>query len=203
MKRGPFILGLTGGIGAGKSTVARMLRDLGAVVVDSDALAAEILRRPSVRDELASWWGRGVLAPDGTVDRKALADRIFADSADRERLERLVHPLIRAARDQAVADARARGEAFVVFEAPLLFEAGLDRECDAVMWIDAPRPVRLRRVAARGWDDAELSRREAAQWAEGRKRSAANAVVINDSDEAALRRQVAEAMAALGAPVRN
>lgn len=201
--RGLFVLGLTGGIGAGKSTVARLLRERGAVVVDSDERAAEILRRPEVRDELVAWWGRDVLAADGTVDRKAVAARVFRRDADRARLEALVHPLIRADRDRAVADARARGVALVVFEAPLLFEAGLDRECDAVMWVDAPRALRLARVAGRGWDEAELTRREAAQWPEDRKRSAAGAVVVNDAGESELRARVEAGLAALGAPTAN
>lgn len=179
----PPTIGLAGGIGAGKSAVAAMLADLGGVVSDSDADARAVLAEADVVETLRSWWGDDVIGSDGTVDRAAIARRVFADPAERQRLEALVHPRIHARRrarfDAAPPDARV-----FVIDAPLLFEAGLDAECDAVIFVDAPREVRLARVARdRGWTEAELDRREAAQWPVERKRERATVVVENAHDD--------------------
>ena len=177
----PPVIGLTGSIGAGKSTVARILGELGCVVVHSDEHARAALRDPAVRDTIVSWWGTDVLDADGAIDRAAVARRVFSDPAERTRLEGLTHPWIEARRrevfDAAPADAPA-----LVIDAPLLLEAGLDAECDAVIFVDAPRPVRLARVAERGWDDAELARREDSQLPLDEKRSRADHSLWNDGD---------------------
>ena len=146
------VLGLAGGIGAGKSAVAAILRDLGCVVSDSDARAKALLDTPPVRDQIVAWWGPELLTPDARIDRVRLAAVVFADPDQRRRLEGLIHPLLKTERDAALARARAaRAPAFVI-DAPLLFEAGLHRECDAVIFVDAPRELCLRRVAqSRGW----------------------------------------------------
>ena len=167
------VIGLAGGIGAGKSQVAQLLQSLGCMVVDSDKEAKAALDRPDVRDQLVRWWGTGVLRPDGQVDRKAIANIIFKDPEQRRRLESLVHPLLRAKRNELRE--RAPAARAIVIDAPLLFEAGVDAECDAVIFVDAPREVRLARIRqARGWDDAELPRRESSQLPleEKRRRSA-------------------------------
>lgn len=157
------VIGLTGGIGAGKSTVARILESLGCVVSDSDADAAAILEEPETIGTIREWWGDQVVREDGSLDRAAIAARIFEDEAARGRLEQLVHPRIHDRRRARFAAAGPEARAFVI-DAPLLFEAGLDQECDSVLFVDAPRDVRLARVAeARGWSEEELLRREAAQ----------------------------------------
>ena len=103
-----------------------------------------------------------MLRPDGRVNRKAVAEIIFRDATQRQRLEALVHPLLRAGR--AGLRERAKGAKAVVIDAPLLFEAGVDAECDTVIYVDSPREQRLARVrATRGWDEPELERREASQ----------------------------------------
>jgi len=191
---GPIVIGLAGGIGAGKSTVARVLGELGAVVADSDAQAKAALDRPEVRDELVAWWGPSVLGDDGQVDRKRVAGIIFGDENERRRLERLVHPLIRQRRGELVERAARAGAPAVVVDAPLLFEAGIDAECDAVIFVDAPREVRAERVLeTRGWDEGELARRESAQWAIDKKRAKADEVVENAGGEETLRRAVGAA----------
>lgn len=192
--RRPVVIGLTGTIASGKSTAAGIFRDLGCLVIDSDAQTRAALDRPDVRDTLASWWGRGVLDREGRVDRKAVAGIVFNDPGQRQRLEKLVHPLIRASRADLIEKAHAAGKRVVVVDAPLLLEAGVNRECDAVVMIDAPRDQRLRRVADRGWDDAELTRRESAQWPAGRKASAADSVVMNDGTIGALRAKLTDAL---------
>ena len=191
--RRPTVVGLAGGIGAGKSAVARLLAELGAVVVDSDAQAKAALDRPEVRDELVAWWGPRVLGAGGGIDRKQVAEIIFGDEEERRRLERLVHPLVRHRRDELVRRAARAGAPAVIVDAPLLFEAGIDAECDVVVFVDSPRGERARRVLeSRGWDEAELSRRESAQWPIDQKRAKADEVVSNEGDEGALRRAVGE-----------
>lgn len=181
--RGVPVIGLAGGIGAGKSAVARVTAELGCAVSDSDALAREALEREDVRTQLVSWWGEGVIGTDGKVDRGAVARIVFGDDEQRLRLEGLVHPLVRVSRGEAIARARDAGARAFVIDAPLLFEAGLDAECDVVVFVDAPRELRLARVREhRGWDEAELDRREAAQLAVEEKRRRADVVVLNDGD---------------------
>lgn len=185
----PVILGLAGGIGSGKTTVARAFESMGWLVVHSDDQAAAALRRPEVKEMLRSWWGDGVVGPDGEVDRSAIGKIVFADAAQRERLEKLIHPLIARSRSELIAAAwsHAVPPAGVVFDAPLLFEAGLDRECDAVAFVRADDSARLARVrASRGWDAAELSKREATQWPLTRKEAASRFLIMNQQDQADL-----------------
>ncbi|MBM4104745.1 MAG: dephospho-CoA kinase [Phycisphaerae bacterium] len=187
---GPPVIGLAGSIGAGKSTVAAILAEAGCVVSDSDRLAREVLADPACAAELASWWGPSVLDASGAVDRAAVARIVFARPEERTRLERLVHPRIHERRARAFA-AAPPGTPALVIDAPLLFEVGLDRECDRTILVDAPRELRLARVrSSRGWDEAELRRREESQWPLDRKRRAAHHVLVNDADLASLRTRV-------------
>ncbi len=183
----PIVLGLVGGIGAGKSAVAAALGELGCLIIDSDRDARAALDRPDVRDSLVKWWGTRILGADGKVDRKAVASIVFADPTQRTRLESLVHPIVRANRKDVIARAAAEGRKGVVIDAPLLFEAQSDRECDAVIFVDAPRAQRLERVKSRGWDEAELARREKAQLSLEEKKSRSHAVIVNDADMQTLR----------------
>lgn len=192
-RRRPVVIGLVGGIGSGKSTVARILADLGAVVSDSDGEAKAVLQTPDVRDRLVARWGSGILAPDGTVDRATVAKVVFGNAAERAFLESIIHPALHARRQQRLAAAGAGGNpppAFII-DAPLLFEAGVDRECGAVVFVDAPIHQRLARVAgSRGWSADELARREAAQIPLDEKRRRAGYTVANSGNEADLRRSV-------------
>lgn len=201
MPDAPFlILGLAGGIGSGKSAVAALLGELGFVVSDSDAGARAVLEKPEVVRELVAAFGPGVLDGQGRPDRKAIADAVFGDAAKRRTLEGIVHPRLHEERAQLIEAARARGAAGVVIDAPLLFEAGVDGECDAVIFVDAPRTLRLRRVTqGRGWSEEELARREAAQMPLSEKRARCRAVVANDDDHDALRARVRAAVAAIRA----
>jgi dephospho-CoA kinase len=199
------VIGIVGGIGSGKSEVARAFERLGCVVADSDALAREILTRAAVRDELVRWWGGGVLDAEGNVDRGAVARIVFGDPAARKRLEGLVHPKIHAARAELVARVRAAGTAAaIVIDAPLLYEAGVDAECDAVVFVDAPWDVRLDRVArTRGWDAAELARREAAQMSLDEKRARSGFVVQNTGSRADVEESARGVLAAVRAGRRR
>lgn len=184
--RAPPVIGLAGGIGAGKSAAAQAFARLGCAVIDSDKEAKAALDRPDVRDALRSWWGAGVIDPSGRVDRPAVAKIVFADPAQRARLERLIHPLIRRTREAAQKEALAANAPAIIYDAPLLFEAGIDASCDAVVWVHCPRDERLRRVrASRGWDEAELARREASQWPEDDKRRRCGFEIDNGRDAGA------------------
>lgn len=169
-KQTPIVIGLAGGIGSGKSTVAAALAKLGCVVIDSDALARDAIGTPQVRDTLVSWWTDSILDERGQVDRSAVASIVFGDPDQRKRLEGLIHPLVRQSRAAMVA--RAGDAPAVIVDAPLLFEAGVDRDCDAVLFIDAPRSVRLERVTRiRGWSEADFDRRESSQMSLADKRA--------------------------------
>lgn len=193
MKPGKPIIGLTGGIGSGKSTVAGFLRDLGAGVIDADRLSHEELDSPEVLRQIRLWWGDDVVTPDGRAERSAIRRIVSADAGQRKRLEDLVHPRIdrrrRELAEQYRIDPSVRA---IVLDAPLLHEVGLDRECDCLIFVDADRAVRLDRVRKRGWGPQDLERFEESQLPLDTKRDRADYRVVNNSDVADLRRQVEE-----------
>lgn len=184
MFAGKPIIGIVGGIGSGKSHVARLFGELGCLVIDSDAQVRDAYRDPGVRATLRQWWGDGVFRLDGSIDRSAIAARVFSHPGERRRLEELIHPMVHAARERAMAAAADDPEVVAfVWDTPLLIETGLDRECDAVVFVDAPLEVRLARVAAsRGWDAAELARRENSQHPLDTKREISDYLVRNTAD---------------------
>ncbi len=196
------VIGITGSIGAGKSTVARMLGDMGWCVSDSDQLARQALDDPVIVAQLTKWWGPAIRSPDGTVNRARVAAIVFAgphataaESAacarERAMLEEVIHPWIFNARQAQFAAAGAGAVGFVI-DAPLLLETGLDKECTEIIFVDAPLPERMRRVrTARGWDGDELIRRESAQMALDLKRRMSHHVLVNDADQESLRARVA------------
>ncbi|MEM7228371.1 MAG: dephospho-CoA kinase [Planctomycetota bacterium] len=188
------VIGLTGGIASGKSEVGRFLADLGCLVVNSDQLGHEALRDDIVRKTLVSWWGESIVDDSGELDRSAIARIVFSSPGERQRLEALVHPWIEARRralfDDPPTDTRA-----LVIDAPLLLEAGLGDECDAVIFVDADRSIRAARVqATRGWTVEDLERRESAQFGLDEKRKQADYVVVNEGDRDSLRHRVQEVL---------
>lgn len=189
----PIVIGLAGGIGSGKSEVAKIMGSLGCVVSDSDAQAQAALEEPAVRDQIVAWWGKDTLGSDGRVDRARVAKIVFENPVDRRRLERLLHPRVRAARQEAYEKAEQTGAPAVVIDAPLLFEAGIDSECDAVVFVSASAAERQARVkASRGWSDDELARREEAQMPLEDKKALAEYEIVNDGDRESLRERVRE-----------
>ncbi len=176
------IIGLAGGIGSGKTEVARILAGLGCVVADSDATARQALREPEFRETLVGWWGEDILDANGEIDRAAVAATAFSDPQERRKLEALVHPWIEARRRELFEAAPPEAPALVI-DAPLLFEAGLDAECDAVIFVDADPAVRRDRVAgSRGWEAAELDRREESQLPLDEKRERADYILRNNGE---------------------
>jgi dephospho-CoA kinase len=181
------IIGIAGGVGSGKSAASRALAGLGCLIADSDAATRRALERDDVKAALAAWWGPSVLGADGGVDRSAVARIVFADADERHRLEALIHPLVHEDRRKVIERAEREGAAGVVVDAPLLFEVGLDAECDAVVFVEVSRATRLARVkATRGWSASELDRRERAQLSVGEKRARSDFVVSNEGTENAL-----------------
>ncbi|MEW6308959.1 MAG: dephospho-CoA kinase [Bacillota bacterium] len=184
------VIGLTGGIATGKSTVASVLSGLGATVIDCDALAREV----TVPGAPAYWaiireFGAGAAAADG-LDRRFLAARVFADPDARARLEALVHPAVIARTGDLVKEAAVRGAAAIVIDAPLLLEAGLEGMCDEVwvVWTDAK--TQLERLQARdGLAEAEALRRIEAQWPLSRKLESADRVLDSSGTLESLREQ--------------
>ena len=184
MFAGRPIIGLAGGIGSGKSYAAKVLREMGCAVIDSDAQVRAAYETDAVREQLRAWWGSEVISGDGKVDRKAIAHRVFELPEARERLERLIHPLVRLARDREMHQAaKDPGVLAFVWDTPLLFEAGLSRECDAVVFIETPLGERVDRVAkSRGWNEDELLRREKFQLPLDKKRDISDYVIKNVAD---------------------
>jgi dephospho-CoA kinase len=190
-------IGLVGGVASGKSRVAQMLVELGAGLLDADRAGHAVLAEDAdVRDALRQRWGDAVFGADGAVDRAAVARCVFGEGpsaeADRRFLEGLSHPRIgerlAAQRDRLAAE----GQRVAVLDAALVFEANWRPMCDVVLFVDAPREVRLERARRRGWTDGEFARREAAQWSVEEKRRHADATVSNAGSEVALRQAVQE-----------
>lgn len=184
----PFRVGLTGTVAAGKSTVAGHLAERGATVIDADELAREIVRPGSpAYARIREAFGKGVIAPDGTIDRSALRDAAFADNRARERLEEISHAGIRELRARRIAEAAAAGVRVIVEEVPLLFEVGLEDDYDMIVVVDAPREMReARTLGSRGWTAEEFAAIDAAQLAAAEKRRRADRVLDNRGDPAEL-----------------
>jgi dephospho-CoA kinase len=181
-------VGLTGGIGSGKSEVARLLAEQGAYVVDSDVLAREVVApgTPGLA-AVVEEFGPGILN-GAELDRAALAEIVFSDPGARERLNAIVHPLVGAAAAEAYA--RAPEGAVIVHDVPLLVEAGMVALFDVVVVVDAPEDVRLERLVRRGLTEADARARMAAQASREARNAAAGYVVTNDGTLGDLRRRV-------------
>lgn len=193
----PYLVGLTGGIGTGKSTVAEQLGALGAVVVSADELAREVVAPGSPGlEQLAREFGTGVVQPDGQLDRAALARLVFDDPAARLRLEQITHPLIAAAKTEQFAGL-APGQVGV-YDVPLLVETGMEGEFDAVVVVEAPLDLRLARLHRRGLPNREARARIEAQATDEEQRALAHFVLANDGDRDQLDRSVLELGRELG-----
>jgi dephospho-CoA kinase len=193
---GKPVIGIAGGIGSGKSFVADLFAELGCLVIRSDEQVGEVYRDPAVKQILRGWWGDAVLKHDGDVDRRLIAAKIFKDPQERRRLEQLVHPLVNQVREKVMAAAAHDPKVVAyVWDTPLLFETGLNRQCDVVVFVESSNEQRLQRVREhRGWDAAELARREISQWPLDRKRQISDYVVSNTADAGFAREQVRDVL---------
>lgn len=189
------VIGLTGGIASGKSTVARLLRGLGAEVIDADQLARDVVApgQPALA-EIAERFGSEVIAADGSLDRERLGAIVFADDEARRALEAITHPRIREASVQAISAGMARGSELIVYEAPLLVEKAIYQQSwmDALIVVSAPPEVQLARVMARdGLDRDAAAARLAAQLPLADKIAVADHVIDNAGELADLEARVA------------
>lgn len=187
------MIGLTGGIGAGKSAVAARLAELGAVIIDSDQLArAAVAPGTEGLAEVVAAFGEGVLTESGELNRTALARLVFDDEAARRRLEKIIHPRVRARSAEIVTAAPA--DAVVVNDVPLLVEAGLAPSFDLVIVVLADDEVRLSRLAqSRGMSEADARARMGAQATDEQRRAVADVVIVNNGTRAELLAAVDEA----------
>jgi dephospho-CoA kinase len=191
-RRTERVIGLLGGIGSGKSTVARILAELGAAVIDADRITAECLDDPGIRSRIEAAFGSQVMALNGAVDRKALAKEVFADESRRQELHRIIHPAIFDRMIEELEQVRAADPGgIIVIDAPLLLESRFRQACDILLMIRVPVEKRIERVAAtRGWDAEEIERRESFQASTEEKEKAADAVIENAGSLDDLKRRV-------------
>lgn len=187
-----LVIGLTGGIGSGKSTASAVLRSLGAPVIDADAIVHDLQAPGSpLLAEIAREFGPDVIRPDGSLDRARLGQIVFADPDRRGRLERIVHPRVREQMWAEVERHRQAGQPAVVLDVPLLIEGGLHREVDQVWLVYVDRETELARLMARdGLSEADARARLSAQMDLEAKRTYADLVFDNRSTRADLEQQV-------------
>lgn len=186
------MIGLTGGIGSGKSTVAKLLAEHGFSVVDADQLAREVVEpgQPALA-ELAEAFGQDVLLADGSLNRSELAARAFVDKERTELLNAITHPRIQELRERRFQEAEDAGSDAVVYDMPLLVEQGVDKNMDLTVVVDVDVEERIRRlVATRGLTEEDARRRIAAQVADAERLAAADVVIDNNGPVEALGEQV-------------
>ncbi|NYG57899.1 dephospho-CoA kinase [Nocardioides daedukensis] len=190
-------VGLTGGVASGKSTVSAILAELGAIVIDSDLLAREVVAPGSEGlAEIVEIFGRGVLGDDGALDRPAMGAIVFADEAKRRQLEAVIHPRV-GARALEIA-AAAGADDVVVHDIPLLVETGQEANFDAVIVVDVPEEVQVERmITNRQMAEADALARIAAQATREQRRAAATHLIDNTGTHEDLRHRVAEVLAEL------
>jgi dephospho-CoA kinase len=201
-----IIVGIVGKIGAGKSTVARAMADLGAEVIDADRIAHDVLAEPEVVAAIAARYGAEVLDDAGRVRRPRLAERVFgptpAHDAALAELEAIVHPRVRGRIDERLAAIAAAAPAgvrpLVVLDVPLLMQAGWDRRCDRLVRVDCDEAERRRRVDLRGWPELQRQARERA-WERGYRPPPPEKTLVVDAsgDPAYTRTQVGQAIEAV------
>ena len=187
-----LLVGLTGNIGSGKSTVAQMLSERGATIIDADVLArrAVELGTPAF-GKIVARWGSSILAPDGHLDRAALRRVVFGDHAQLEELNQIVHPEVERLRARLIDQAKRRGDRVVVCDIPLLFERHMTDRFDRIVLVDSHRAIRLERlVKERGLRETEAMDMIAAQMPAELKRARADFIIENDGTFAQLERRV-------------
>lgn len=189
-----LLVGLTGNIASGKSTVGQLLSERGATIIDADVLARRTVERGSKAfDAIVRRWGTSVLAPDGQLDRTALRRTVFGNPKELEALNDIVHPEVERLRGQRMDEARTRGDRIVVCDIPLLFEKKMVNRFDRLVLVDAPRPLRLERlVQDRGLRETEAMDMIAAQMPAELKRARADFVIDNSGTLTQLEQRVSE-----------
>ena len=195
------IIGVIGGVASGKSTVARLFERLGAGVLDADRAGHEALRLTQVEAAAKKRWGNEIFGPDGRIDRAKLARRVFAPGTaghkERLYLEQLTHPEIARLLHRQADEMAVAGTAAAVLDAPLLCEAGWDDVCEKIVFVDAPREVRLERALKRGWTTEDFTARENAQKSLQQKRKNADVIIDNSASPELTQAQIERFWASL------
>jgi dephospho-CoA kinase len=194
-----LVVGLTGNIGSGKSTVAQLLSERGATIIDADVLARRAVEYGTpAYDQIVRRWGTSIIGPDQQLDRAALRRTVFSDAKQLEELNEIVHPEVERLRQRLLDEARQRGDRLVVCDIPLLFEKHMAPRFDRIILVDAPRPIRLERlVRDRGLKETEAMDMIAAQMPAELKRAGADFIIENASTLNALEQQVVDVWNAL------
>ena len=199
----PLKIGLTGGIGAGKSLVLDYLRDEGVPVLQTDHLGHQLLGEKEFSRSIVRGFGEGILGKNGKIDRQKLGREVFNDPSKREKLNKLLHPeILRRVEGWAGREARKNPRPrLLVVEVPLLFESGSDRMFDGVLCISAPLDLRRKRLLKRGLEFKEIRRREKSQWPQTRKNQVADWVIFNRGGRKELKYAVIRWLESLNKPV--
>jgi len=186
------IIGLIGGIGSGKSTVASILTDLGAVVLDADHYAKELLLDSDVRIEIKKTFGDAVFDSEGTINRERLADRVFTHESDRAKINAIIHPRVRARFKELIKTQNSDSPGkIIVLDVPLLLGSELKSLCNLILMVRSPLKSRIARVQKeRQWDAKELTRREGFQHSCAQKEAAADVFIENNGTIKELKREV-------------
>ncbi|MFN0020730.1 MAG: dephospho-CoA kinase [Pirellulaceae bacterium] len=189
-----LLIGLVGGIASGKSLVAEQMKSLGGVVLDADRAGHEVLRDKEVIDALHKRWGDGIITLDGSLSRSVIAKIVFSAGNQEEKryLESVTHPRIAARLEEQISRHRAAGNNVLILDAALLFEAGWDKQCDVIIFVSAPREIRLVRALARGWSERDFLAREATQLPLDEKRARSGYIIDNSGPADQTRHQVGE-----------
>ena len=184
------IIGIIGGIGSGKSTVAALFQQLGAAVISADDIGHQVLLLPEVKQAVQQRWGSAVFGNDGEIDRRALAAVVFAEEKELAYLKSLTHPMIAEEAHRQQEEHKRSGVQLCLLDAPLLLESGWDHLVDLIVFVSASAEERWDRVKDRGWTESEWRQRELAQFSVEEKSRRANVVLDNSCDTDHLRMQI-------------
>ncbi len=194
MKQNIPIIGILGGIGGGKSTVAENLSQMGCALIDADKINHEVLARPEIIKQIINLWGDGVLTPGGKIDRRALGEIVFADSRKLKQLTDLTHPEILTLQQLLIEQYRLDGGVrAIVLDVPLLLEVDCQDSCEYLIFVDCPDLIRLERLCEnRRWNEEKIKKIENLQIMLDKKAQIADYIVHNNSDIPDLRIQLSE-----------
>ena len=179
--RKPFKVGLTGGIGSGKSTVLKLISKMKVPVLQTDLIGHKIINEKNIKNELVNKFGNEIVGKNGKVNRRILGRKVFQNPRKQKWLNELIHPLIRKFVFFWIKRQQKLSFPIVVVEVPLLFERGYFRQFDGVLSVSAPGQVRRKRLSKRGWTKMEIFRREKLQWTQSKKNEKADWVIINQN----------------------
>jgi len=187
------VIGILGGIGSGKSTVAAEFAKLGCKVIDADEIAHELLDGPTVKEKVVGLFGRAILDSKGKIDREKLAEVVFANTDRLLSLNEIIHPLVLQQAEELIKQYNSQNQVkAIVLDMPLLVEVGWDKRCDKLIFVDCEQKLRLNRAKKIGFDKNQVKIRENFQISLDNKANLADNTINNNSDFSALARQVAD-----------